>query len=330
MFSPRDLTVQQLRCFVTVADEGQFTAAADELQMAQPSISAQIARLETVLGVSLFVRGRRPISLTEAGRELLPIARRALTTVEDVFHAVDELDGLRRGHVTIGATPSIGATLVPRALASFRAAHPEVSLALVERDTDTLASDLVAGRLDLALVVGPFVRTHADVTTLATERLALLMREDHPLAHRAEVRIGDLRDVPLIMFHEGYELRTATLQAFADAGFEPLVAMDGAEVATVHAFVAAGLGAAIVPSILATMDDSLTLVHLAEPVIERTICLVRDSRHPLTRAARVLREVIEAEITTAWPPGAGIVLAPSAVPPPAATTRGRKSSQVTA
>ena len=301
MFTPRDLTVQQLRCFVTVADEGQFTAAADELQMAQPSISAQIARLETVLGIPLFVRGRRPVALTEAGRELVPLARRALAAVEDVFHAVDDLEGLRRGHVTVGATPSLTATLLPPVLASFRRAHPEVSLELVEKDTDALAGELEAGRLDLALVIGPFARTHAEVTILATERLALLVRADHPLASRLGVAVDDLRDVPLIMFHEGYELRTTTLRVFDHAGFEPLVSMDGAEVATVHAFVAAGLGAAIVPSILASLDETLTLVPLTDPVIERLICLVRDARQPLTRAARALLEETLTSLRRGWP-----------------------------
>ncbi len=302
MFSARDLTIQQLRCFVAVADEGQFTAAADELRLAQPSISAQIHRLEQVLGVSLFHRGRRPIALTDAGATLLPLARRVLRGVDEVFEGANELDGLHRGHVTIGTTPSIGATLLPLVLAQFRQRYPQVSISFVERHSEEVAQSVEAGILDLALVVGPLFNDTLEQTALAVERMVVVVGADHELAGRDTIAISELRGVPLIMFHEGYDVRASTLMAFEKAGFAPTIAIDGAEMATAHSFVAAGIGAAIVPSIVATLNDDLHVIHIDDQVMERTIYLVRDVRHTLSRAAVALRdEIFEFLAAGSWP-----------------------------
>ena len=302
MFTSRDLTIQQLRCFVAVADEGQFTAAADELRLAQPSISAQIHRLEQVLGVSLFHRGRRPIALTDAGASLLPLARRVLRGVDDVFQGADELESLRRGHVTIGTTPSIGATLLPLVFARFRERYPNVSISFVERHSEEIVQSVESGILDLALVVGPLVNDTLEQNELATERMVLVVGADHPLAARDTIAIRELRGVPLVMFHQGYDVRAATVAAFERAGFAPTIAIDGAEMATAHSFVAAGIGVAIVPSIVATLNDDLHVIHIDDQVMERTICLVRDVRHTLSRAATALRdEVIEFLAEGSWP-----------------------------
>ena len=315
MFSSRDLTIQQLRCFVAVADEGQFTAAADELNVAQPSISAQINRLEHVLGVTLFHRGRRPIALTDAGQQLVPLARRVLAGIDDVFSEAEDLEGLRRGHVTIGTTPSIGATLLPPLLAAFRRRYPGVAVSFVERHSREIATALEMGDLDLALMVGPIAHPNLAISTLAHEHLIVIVGRDHPLATHQTVRLSDLANVPLIYFHEGYDVRTTTESAFAAAGLHPSVALEGAEIGTVHAFVAAGLGAAIVPGLVAAMSDDVVALDLVDPTIERTVCVAYDQRHSLSRAATALLEAVRDETVNgdwaARTPGLRIV-----VPPP--------------
>src|SRR5579872_4786692 len=181
------LTVQQLRYFVAVADEQQFTRAAELLNVAQPSLSVQINRLEQALGVSLFHRSVRPVSLTDAGQELLPLARRALASVNDVMRGVAEVEALRRGQVTVGATPSLGANLLARVLASFHERYPEIALTVVERNSEDLAGLLEAGALDVALAIVPLARAALEVTVLATEQLVVMVPNDHPLARQNEV-----------------------------------------------------------------------------------------------------------------------------------------------
>lgn len=296
------LTVQQLRCFVAVADERQFTRAAENLNVAQPSLSSQINRLEQALGVELFHRTVRPVTLTDAGHELLPLARRVLASVNDVMRGVAEVEALHRGQVVVGATPSLGTTLLPRILAHFHMHYPEIALTVVERHSDDLASQLESGALDVALAILPLPRPSLEVTVLATEELVVIVAPDHPLAQRDEVRVSDLRDVAMIMFREGYDLRTATTNAFARAGFAPTIGLDGAEVGSVHAYVSAGLGAAIVPSIVAMNVPGVKALRLNSPKVERTIGLVRPSHHAPTRATAALIQEITTMISRGeWP-----------------------------
>jgi DNA-binding transcriptional LysR family regulator len=309
MLSTRDLTIQQLRCFVAVAVEQQFTAAADSLRLAQPSISAQIHRLEKVLGTPLFHRGHRPVMLTDAGLELLPLARHVLSSLDDVVHGVSDVEGLRRGHVTIGATPSLGATLLPTVLALFHQRYPGISLTFIERDSVVLVDELETGALDLALVIMPLPRPTLKDVVLATEQLVVMVAKDHPLADRERISIADLRDVPMIMFREGYDLRSATLDAFHNAGIPATVALDGAEMGSIRAFVAAGLGAAIVPSIVAADSHQLRILHLEPATLERKIRLVRPLQHRSSRAATALSQEITSYLAkNGWPSHASVDL----------------------
>lgn len=302
MLSARDLTIQQLRCFVAVVEEQQFTAAAERLRLAQPSISAQISRLEEVLGVPLIHRTHRPVTPTDAGLELLPLARRVLSDVDDVVHGVTEVEGLRRGHVAIGATPSLATALLPHVLARFHHRYPGITITVLERDSDVLVEELESGALDLALVIMPSSRPTLDDVVLATEQLVALVTRDHPLAERERISIADLRDVPMIMFSEGYDLRHSTLEAFHAAGLSVRASMDGAEMGSVRAFVRAGLGVALIPSIVADDDASLRALPLTSPQLERKIRLVHPRAHSLSRAAAALSlEVTTFIAETGWP-----------------------------
>jgi len=292
MLSTKDLTIQQLRCFVAAADHQQFTAAADSLKLAQPSLSSQIARLERTLGIELFQRDHRPVALTDAGLELLPLARRVLSSLNDVLHGVIEVEGLQRGHVTIGATPSLGASLLPGVLARFHQRFPGISLRVIERDSDELAEELEAGALDLALVIMPLRRPTLQDTVLAVEELVVIVARDHPLASMGTITISDLRETPMIMFREGYDLRSVTTAAFEQAGFAVTVGLDGAEIASVVSFVAAGLGAAIVPSIITANAPSVQILRLKSPRLLRKIGLVRPLHHSQSRATAALSQEI--------------------------------------
>ena len=146
---------QQLAYFVAVARTRHFTQAADQLGVAQPTLSKQIRVLENSLGTALFVRDRGSIGLTSAGTALLPHAERILVDVDTAQRAVHEVAGLRRGRVRLGATPSVCDGLLPDVLTSFHAAHPDLELEVREAGSPLLTRDLLRGRLDLALVIVP-------------------------------------------------------------------------------------------------------------------------------------------------------------------------------
>src|SRR5258708_36052365 len=126
------MELQQLRYFVAVADRGRFTAAAEELHVAQPSVSKQVRKLEAELGAVLLERRKAGIALTDAGEILLPWARRVLADVDGARSEVAGLASVERGRLSLGATPSLSTVLLPRVLATFHASHPGVTLSVIE------------------------------------------------------------------------------------------------------------------------------------------------------------------------------------------------------
>src|SRR4051812_32691523 len=199
--------LQQLRYFVTAAELRHFTRAAERLGVSQPTLSKQIHTLETALGAPLFDRSRGGVVLTTAGETLLPLARRVVADADTARDAVQEVVGLRRGRVRLGATPSLCTSLVPMVLRDFHARHPDIELHVDEGGSQDLVADLVAHALDLALIVEPARGTDPSLEAVPLLRESLMVASVAPLPDR--IALGDLRDTPLVMFRTGYDLRDA-------------------------------------------------------------------------------------------------------------------------
>ena len=288
------MQLHQLRYFVAVAEVRHFTQAADLVGITQPSLSKQIHALETDLGAPLFERVRGNITLTAAGEVLLPLAKRILADVETATREVQELVGLRRGRVRLGATPSLATSLAPPVLRRFRDAHPTVDLRVEEGGSQDLVRDLLRGDLDLALIIEPSAGTDPGLRADPILRESLVVASVDPLpgARDGELRITDLRDQPLVMFREGYDLRDATLQACRAAGFEPTLSVDGGEMDAVLSFVEAGLGVALVPGIVVARRAGIRVTRLAPPGVRRTIAVARRRDVVPTHAGRELRRIL--------------------------------------
>ncbi|MER7459801.1 LysR family transcriptional regulator [Micromonospora sp. NPDC126480] len=305
------MQLHQLRYFVAVAEVRHFTQAADLVGITQPSLSKQIHALETDLGTPLFERVRGKIGLTAAGEVLLPLAKRILADVDTATREVQELVGLRRGRVRLGATPSLATSLAPPVLRRFRDAHPTVDLRVEEGGSQDLVRDLLRGDLDLALIIMPAAGTDPGLRTDPILTESLVVASVGPLGSAYptdEVRVTDLRDQPLVMFREGYDLRDATLQACRDAGFEPRISVDGGELDAVLSFVEAGLGAALVPGSVVARRGGVRVTRLAPPGVRRTIAVARRRDVVPTHAGRELRRILleyvqDATAADELPPG---------------------------
>ncbi len=303
------MQLQQLAYFVAVAEHRHFTRAAEAVHVAQPSLSQQIRALERELGTTLFSRARGNIALTPAGESLLPLARRILADVDTARLEVQELTTLRRGRVRLGATPSVSTGLLPGVLREYRRRYPGIQLLVEESGSRDLVRNLAQGELDLALIILPLQGSDPALTTTALlrEDLVVVSAPDAPPpAGRGRLRITDLRDKPLVMFRRGYDLRDLTVSACQQAGFEPTFAVEGGEMDAVLRFAAAGLGIAVVPSMV--VDDRLRITRFVSPGLSRTIGLAhrRDVQPP--RAARALRSVLleyldRADTEGSLPPG---------------------------
>src|SRR5436190_2333597 len=287
------MELHQLRYFVAVAEERHFTKAARGLRVAQPSVSRAIRVLEEELGTALFHRMKGNVALTPAGEIFLPWARRVLVDVDGATGEVRELAELRRGRLAVGATPSLTITLLPPALAKFHAAFPGIHLVLHEAGSRDLVAELEQGALDVALVIMPVRHGNEALETapLLREELVVAVPHDHALASRKTVSNADLKGVPLVMFREGYDLRATTVAACRRAGFEPVFALEGGEMAGVLRFAAAGLGVAVVPSLVIDPAGPLRAIRLAEP-LTRTIGFANRRDRRLSRAGREFVETV--------------------------------------
>ncbi|WP_206502005.1 LysR family transcriptional regulator [Streptomyces chrestomyceticus] len=286
---------QQLRYFVAVADTRHFTRAAEREHVAQPSLSQQIKALERELGADLFHRARGHITLTDAGRTLLPLARRILADTETARREVQEVAQLRRGRLRLGAPPSLCASLVPDVLSVFHAAYPGVELVVHEDGSQDLVRVLAAGELDLALIITPLPEQAPALATaeLLREELVVVSAPDRPapVGGGRRIRVEDLRDRPLAMFRRGYDLREFTTAACRAAGFEPVFTVEGGEMDAVLGFVRAGLGVAVVPSMVAERSG-LRVTRFATRGMHRVISVAHRGDVSPPRAARELRRIL--------------------------------------
>lgn len=257
--------VESLEVFRTVARCGSVTTAARVLGFTQSAVSRQIAVLETQTGARLFDRLPRGVALTDEGRCLLPHAEAVLDRLATARTDLDALRGLGGGRLRVGAFPTAVSALVPRALASFRAAHPGVGLSLVEGRTPDLLDRLRAGDADVAVVSAapdlPIDASRFDLHHLLDERLLVAVPRDHRLARRRTVRIAELADDFFIAGSASAE--ETLLRATLPHGFRPQIDIVAAEWTGKLGCVAAGLGVALVPALAARATPAdLVLLRL--------------------------------------------------------------------
>lgn len=289
------MTLQQLAYFVAVADVRSFTRAADVVGVAQPTLSRQLRALERDLGAPLVDRGGRdgPV-LTPAGEAVLPLARRMLADMDSARTAVAEIVGLRRGRVRVGATPSLCIGVLADVLRVFHERYPDIRLELVEGGSQPLVRTLVRGELDVALVIVPpaGVDPALHATPLLRERLSVASpASGRPPSSRGSMGIRDLARRSLVVPRQGYDLREATLQAFAEAGVEPRFAVQGGEMDAVLRLVEAGTGVAVVPDLVFAGRPRLRRTVLTPPLY-RTVALARRADLAPTPAVQAFRDTL--------------------------------------
>ena len=288
---------RHLTYFVAVAERLSFSKAAEELHVAQPAISQQIRALESKLGVQLFDRVGKRVSLTDAGRALLPHARQILAAVEAAENEVRERTSLTRGTASLGAPPTVSTHLLPDQLTRFKRKYPGLEVTLRESGTETLLHLIEVGQLDLAIVAADRLPDMVESASFMEEEYMLAVSAQHPLsrAGRKSVRLSDLSTEAFILFPEGYRLREVTLTACRRAGFEPKVALDGGAMQSALEFVAAGLGVALMPELALEGRQDIHALGISDQTLHRSLGLVWRKGHYLSPAARALREFIIAK-----------------------------------
>jgi DNA-binding transcriptional LysR family regulator len=287
--------LRHLEYFVAVAEELSFTRASRRLHVVQSGVSSAIQGLERELGAPLFERDRHRVSLTDAGRALLPEARATLAAAQAAADAVAEASAGLRGTLSIGTMMNTGPVDVAAALGRFHDHHPAVLVRLraVPGGSAELSREIVAGSLDLALLSLPGKPPPGlAVRELAHEPLVLVCAARHPLAAAGEAGLESLVNETFIDFPAGWGTRTIVDSAFAAAGLERQVAFEVCEYGTTAGLVRNGLGVAFVPVSAAPTLDGVVPVRVPAAALDwRILVATSATRRPSAAARAFLAEL---------------------------------------
>lgn len=274
------LDLNRIRIFVAVAEERNFTRAAERVHITQSGVSAQIRQLERELGAELFDRSSRVVALTVAGKAALEHARAALAATGALGQAVAEVSHVIRGRLTIGMV--IGCTITPLfdALAGFRRAHPGVELSLLEGNSAQLVEDVRAGTVDLALTGTAELPRDLEALTVISEPLVAVLPPGHPLGELPTLRLRDLAEHPLVCMPSGTGLRTVFDRACAQRDLRPRIALEASAADAIAALAARDLAVAVLTtSMAARHQDSLTIRPITDATQPTLLALIWKGTH---------------------------------------------------
>jgi DNA-binding transcriptional LysR family regulator len=249
---------RRLRYFLAVAEELHFGRAAARLGIAQPPLSQQIQRLERELDTQLFVRTRRTVSLTDAGRALMEETRSILINVQGAISRVARAGRGETGVISVGFAASVMFQELPRIIRRFRTQYPDVRLDLRELPTALQLTGLRVGDLDVGFVREPAPDPTLHLETVLREPLLIAVGKDHRLAARSRIRLQDLSQEDFVLFPEDVApgLHRQVLALCQNAGFVPRVVQVSRELHTTVSLVAAGVGVTIIPGSVTKMGST--------------------------------------------------------------------------
>ncbi|MCU0542904.1 MAG: LysR family transcriptional regulator [Oscillatoriaceae cyanobacterium Prado104] len=270
------MELRHLRYFIAVAEELNFTRAAEKLHMAQPPLSQQIQQLEEELGFQLFHRTKRTVTLTEAGQVFFEEAQNILQQVEKAIQLGKQTSRGELGQLTIGFVSSAAHNVVPAMVRAFRTQHPGVKLELRELTTDEQLQRLLDGRIDIGFVRPP-VDEAVNSEIVFEESLMVALPVTHPMARRDRVQLRSLSGEPFILFPRSLApgLYDPIVSFCQQAGFSPIIGQEATQMQTIVSLVAAEMGVAIVPASMRNFERrGVVYKYLSEPSPMVSIALI--------------------------------------------------------
>ena len=290
------MNLKDLKYLVALADTGHFGKAAERTFVSQPTLSAQLKKLEEFLGVKLVERQPKNVQLTEVGRQVVVRARRMLEESEEIIalarHNTDPL----AGKLKLGLIPTIGPYLLPRVMQKIRKALPQLGLMLYEYQTEPLLKRLRDGEIDLGIMALPAPLDGLESRPLYEEAFTLALPQQHPLAEKSTVKLQDLKGHPLLLLEDGHCLRDQALEVCSRVDVKEVEDFRATSLETLRQMVVAGLGITLLPELAVESpfgsQRGLTIKHFAKPPPSRTVGAVwRKSSTRLAVVAELCRVV---------------------------------------
>ncbi len=285
------MDIAALDTFVAVAKSASFSEAAQQLHLTQPAISKRIAALEGELNTRLFDRIGRQITLTEAGRALLPRAERILEELEDSRRALTNLSGMVAGRLTIATSHHIGLHRMPPVLRSFMARYPAVDLDLQFRASEVICDDVEHGSLELGIVTLPSSPSdNLQVQLIWEDPLHIVCAKDHPLVGETADGLEALGRYPAILTEKGTFTRNILETAFVPLGIPIQAKLSTNFLETIKMMVSVGLGWSCIPAVM--VNEEMAILDSDDLSLSRQLGVIHHPRRTLSNAAHAMLRVL--------------------------------------
>ncbi|MFN2494179.1 MAG: selenium metabolism-associated LysR family transcriptional regulator [Pyrinomonadaceae bacterium] len=288
------MDVRDLQVFLSVAKHLNFTRAGEEVHLSQPSVSVRMRQLERNVGSKLFEQLGKRIALTEAGQLLLPHAIRVIAAMDDARHAIDELQGLERGSLRIGASTTPGMYLIPRTIAQFKQSYPKIAVMLAVRDTRQIEEGVIRNEFDFGFVGGHLAGDEVEVVPWITDELKLIVPPGHRLARKKTVKPQDLSSEKFIFREQGSATRAVVAAHLRKSRVETSSVMEIENPESVKKAVQHGLGVAFISAFAAETElkaKTLVAVKIQKLEVLRELKIVYRKDKHLSRAAHAFIEM---------------------------------------
>jgi LysR family hydrogen peroxide-inducible transcriptional activator len=289
------MEMHQLRYVVAVARAKNFSRAAEQCHVSQPSLSQQILKLEQELGERLFDRMKREVKLTPHGQAFLPRAVKILEEVDVAKREACDAQKLLRGRIIVGVLPTIAPYLLPAVLVPFAEKFPGVEIVVQEDTTAHLLKLAHTCEIDFAVASRPIENQHMEIKDLFAEELWVALPPDHPLTRKRAVSIADLEQEPFIVMKEGHCLGDQVLNFCERRDLKPTITFRSAQLETIQALVCSGVGISLIPAMATRSGRSAGPEYrsVIGPKPERKIVALWPKQRPLSRAANeFLKQVV--------------------------------------
>lgn len=268
------MELRQIQYFIEVAKLEHVTEASYTLHVSQSAVSRQIFKLESELGIDLFIHEGRKVKLTPIGRQFLQRMEQLMKVIDHARQEIDEYLDPERGTVQIGFPSSLAAQMVPAVVSAFRRRYPEVHFQLQHGSYKELVDWVISGEMNLAMI-GPVPHEEPQIKSevLFREKFKALLPAGHRLAGRSSLKLSDLKDDVFVLFPKGFILREIVVEACGKLGFQPEVAFEGDDLDAIKGLVSAGLGLTLLPEIALGEHIPSTMVSLPmmEPHVTRDV-----------------------------------------------------------
>ncbi len=288
------MNLRDLQYVVAVAEAGHFGQAAERCNVSQPTLSAQIKKLEEFLGVSLFERNNKQVRLTAAGEQILPVARRVLEGAEHIKEVAQGARDPMAGPFRLGAFPTFAPYFFPMLVPKLVKKLPKLKLMLVEEKTDILLEQLRAGKLDAALLALPIDGNDLEYSLLFEDAFRLAVPKGHALASRKRLAQRELVEHDLLLLEDGHCLREQALEVCRLNGGGETQDFRATSLETLRQMVRAGTGITLMPEIaLQKRDADIVTIPFTQPVPRRKIALVWRKSSPRAALMQAMADIAQ-------------------------------------